>query len=158
MPREEIDWENIPRYKNTASQNLESEKQLEKKTSAVFAKSSNKQFQKYQNELQEKNTYFSKSKMPNINETDLIQQDLKQLDKYKKTNALDDKELDFCQKCPTNKTHCPHKNKKEQIKDKYSYPIVSSSVYGWLPQIDNLLGNNHNLNSVTRGFYDSSHL
>ena len=54
-------------------------------------------------------------------------------------------------------TPCPHKNIKTQIKDKYEYPIVSSAVYGWGEFYDNL-GENHNVNSVTRSFYDSTHL
>lgn len=156
--KEKIDLENIPRYKNSVSQDLESVRQIQKRIDNAFKKASTASYSKYGKELQEKNTYFARSKMPEANEKDLELMSTKMTNKFKGTITLfGDDEGGYCQKCPSQKNHCPHKNKKEQIKDKYSYPIVSSSTYGWLPPIDNL-GENHNLNSVTKSFFDNSHL
>ena len=92
-----------------------------------------------------------------MNQRDQALQNLKATNKFKATNNVLEEDKDYCQKCPTQKNHCPHKNKREQIKDKFSYPILSNSTYGWLPPIDNL-NENRNLNSVTRFFFDTSHL
>jgi hypothetical protein len=154
--REKIDLENVPRYKPSPSQNLESDRQIQKKIDMAFSKSSKAQYTKLENELLEKNTYFAKSKIPEINEKDQEFQKTKTTNKFKSTNPFEIEE-DYCQKCPSQKNHCPHKNKKEQIKDKYSYPILTSSTYGWMEPVDNLR-QNHNINSVTRSFFDHSHL
>lgn len=155
--KEKIDLENVPKYKNTVSQNLEAIRQIQKKIDNAFSNASNSQFRKYDKELTEKNTYFAKSKIAEINEKDQNIQNLKASNKFKNTDNNLQQEADYCQKCPTQRNHCPHKNKKEQIKDKFSYPILSNATYGWLPPIDNL-NDNKNLNSVTRFFYDNSHL
>ena len=155
--KEKIDLENIPKYKNSVSQNLEAVRQIQKKIDNAFSNTSNVQFKKYGKELTEKNTYFAKSKIPEVNQRDQALQNLKATNKFKATNNVLEEDKDYCQKCPTQKNHCPHKNKREQIKDKFSYPILSNSTYGWLPPIDNL-NENRNLNSVTRFFFDTSHL
>jgi len=64
---------------------------------------------------------------------------------------------DYCMKCASNKNFCPHKTVRENLKEKHSYPIVTSAAYGWLPPIDNFSQKN-NINSVTKSFYDNSHL
>jgi hypothetical protein len=156
--KEKIDPDSIPKYKNTVSQNLEAIRQIQKKVDQAFSKSSATQFNKYDQELKEKNSYFAKSKIPDINKQDQAEQNLKITNKFKGlTNLLNEEENDYCQKCPSLKNHCPHKNKKEQIKDKYTYPILSNSTYGWLPPVDDLK-ENHNIKSVTKSFYDNSHL
>ena len=157
MSKEKIDLENVPKYKNSASQNLESVKQIQKKIDAAFSKAANAQFIKYEKELQEKNTYLAKSKMPEIYQKDQMLQQTKITNKYKGVIGLDEEDDGYCQKCPSQKNFCPHKNKKENLKDKYSYPIVSNATYGWLPPIDNLK-EHHNIKSVTKYFWDDTHL
>ena len=156
MSKEEIDLENVPKYKNSDVQNYEATKQIQKKINQAFSKASKELYIKYNDDLDKKNNYFAKSKITEINEKDTELQVSKISNKFKSLKS-DENEDYYCQKCPSQKNHCPHKNKKEQLKDKYSYPIQSNSVYGWLPPIDNLNGN-HNLNSVTRTFFDNSHL
>ena len=157
MSKEEIDLSEVPKYKNSVAQNQEGNKQIQKKIDGAFKKASSSSYQKYNKELTEKNSYFAKSKIPEINESDMDFQKTKTLNKFKST-VIEDVNADaYCQKCPSHKNHCPHKNQKDQIKDKYSYPIVTSSAYGWLKPIDNL-NENHNLNSVTKQFFDNSHL
>lgn len=156
--KEEIDLENIPRYKPSVSQKLEADRQIQKKIDQAFKNNSQMLYQRYEKEMTEKNTYFAKSKISEINEKDIQMQTTKMTNKFKGSiSQFGEDEDSYCQKCPSQKNHCPHKNKKEQIKDKYSYPILTSSAYGWLPPIDNLSGK-HNLNSVTRSFFDHSHL
>ena len=46
---------------------------------------------------------------------------------------------------------------RDDLNEKYEYPITSSSVYGWFKPYDNMQ-ENHNKNSVTREFYDQTHL
>jgi hypothetical protein len=151
---EKIDLENIPRYKNTVSQNLDFNKQIQKKIDAAFSKASNEKFIKLEKELQEKNTYFAKSKIPEVNDNDIKTQTMKSSSAIR--NPLNEVN-DYCQKCPSLKNHCPHKNPKHQIKDKYSYPILTSSVYGWMPPVDKFQ-ENHNIRSATKDFNDHSHL
>lgn len=63
----------------------------------------------------------------------------------------------YCQKCPTMKNKCPHKNERKLIKDNFSYPLTTSSAYGWLEPIDTI-SPNYNIKSYIQGFYDKSHL
>ena len=151
---EKIDLEKVPKYKNTVSQNSEFQRETQKRIDQASSKSSKEKFTKLCHELTEKNTYFAKSKIPEVNEVDLYTKSLKSSGKFRYTKQEQD---DYCQKCPSLKNHCPHKNQKEQIKDKYSYPILSNSVYGWFPPVDNLQ-EKHNVKSVTKDFYDHSHL
>ena len=140
------------------SRELEMNKQIQKKIDVTANKASSSSFQKYEKELNEKNNYFARSKIPEVNERDSQAMNNKMNSKFKSNHVFENDEDDtYCQKCPSMKNHCPHKNKKEQIKDKYSYPIVTNSTYGWLPAYDNL-GDNHNLDSTTRSFYNQGHL
>lgn len=136
------------------SMELEWNKQIQKKIDLAASKSSSASFQKYENELNDKNNYFARSKIPEVNERDTQVINSKMKTKYK---LKEDEEETYCQKCPIMKNHCPHKNKKEQVKDKFSYPILTNSAYGWLSPYDNL-GNNHNLDSTTKTFYNQGHL
>jgi hypothetical protein len=154
MVKEEIDKESIVPYKNSVNQNQGANKEMQKKIDHTFKKHSEKKFQQFNKELDEKNTYFSRSKREEVNTRDLLLEKTKTENKFKQEEK---EENDYCQKCPSFKNHCPHKNPKEQIRDKYNYPIVTSSTYGWLKPYDNL-GGQHNLNSVTKTFFDKSHL
>lgn len=156
--REEFDPDSVERYKNSIAQDLEANKQIQKKIDQAFRSSSKLSLSKYESELKEKNNYYTKTKLDQVNQKDLTMQETNLRNRFKSSSTLDtEKEEAYCQKCPTGKNHCPHKIKKDQIKDKYSYPIVSSSVYGWMPPIDNMI-ENHNLKSATKTFYDHSHL
>jgi len=137
------------------SRELEWNKQIQKKIDMASSKSSTASFQKFDKELDEKNNYFARSKIPEVNERDTKVMNSKLNSKIKIKE--DEEEETYCQKCPSMKNHCPHKNKKEQIKDKFSYPILSNSAYGWLRPYDNL-GDNHNLDSTTKSFYNQGHL
>ncbi len=149
------DEKEIIPYKNSVAQNLGANKEIQKKIDHAFKKHSEKKFQQYSTHLQEKNTYFTSSKREEVNKNDLQLEITKTENKFKLEEQEDNS---YCQKCPAFKNHCPHKNPKEQIKDKYNYPIVTSSTYGWLKPFDNLGGGQHNLNSVTKTFFDKSHL
>jgi hypothetical protein len=137
------------------SRELDWNKQIQRKIDLTAGKSSAASFQKLEKDLKEKNTYFAKSKIAEVNEKDSQLMNSKMSSKYKIKE--DEDEETYCQKCPSMKNYCPHKNKKEQIKDKFSYPILSNSAYGWLPPYDNL-GDNHNLDSTTKSFYNQGHL
>lgn len=146
---------NIEKYKNSASQNLEAWKQIQKKEDVAYGKASAATFKKLGEELVKKNSYFSRSKRKDV----AIFDDLNELEKTRSNyrqikNVAED---DYCQKCPSYRNRCPHKNPKESAKDKYSYPIVTSFAYGWLEPYDDLT-QNKNLNSVMKSFYDSGHL
>ena len=149
--------EEIKKYKNSPAQDLEAWRKIQKKIDVSFRKVSEKKFQDYAQKLKEKNTYWCNTKYPEINKKDIEEDKINTLKKYSGAIMNDNEENDYCMYCTSKMTPCPHKNKKTQIKDKYEYPIVSSSVYGWGEFYDNL-GENHNVNSVTRSFYDSTHL
>ena len=155
MPKDEIDKDNILPYKNTSSQNLEANKEIQKKIDNAFKKASEKKYEQYENELSEKNTYFTRSKIPNVNLLDQTMQKSRIENNFKLSDNQEDK--GYCQKCPTYKQHCPHKYPKEQLKEKFNFPIVTNSTYGWLKPYDNL-GGKYNITSVTKSFYDKSHL
>lgn len=146
--------EEIKKYINGPSQVLNSLKELQRKEEVFFMRNSHKKFIELENELQSKNSYFGKAKQHNIYINDLEIQNQKDIQKIRNPQII---EKDYCQKCPVYKNHCPHKNKKEQIKDKYSYPIISSSTYGWLPEFDKFKSN-FKLTGATRDFFNSSHL
>ncbi len=162
-----MDSEDKPREKPTSdrfkgsgldSKELEWNKQIQKKIDMAASKASSSSFQKYEKELSDKNNYFAISKMPEVNERDTQLMNSKMNSKFKSNATYENDENNtYCQKCPSTKNYCPHKNKKEQIKDKYSYPIVTNATYGWLPSYDNL-GDNHNLDSTTKSFYNQGHL
>ena len=130
---------------------------MQKKIDLSFQKVSESSFKKYEQELQNKNTYWTTSKYPEVNSKDLSEDKKKTLDKF--SGKLDKNMVEgyYCPKCTSKSYPCYHDHEKPQIKDKFEYPITSNSVYGWFKPYDNL-GDNHNLNSVTASFYDSSHL
>jgi hypothetical protein len=136
------------------SQILGGWKEAQKREELFFMKNSKKQFIKLEKKLTEKNNYFGATKVDEINAYDNMIQKEKDIRKMKEGNKID---LNYCQKCPVYKNYCPHKNSKILIKDKYSYPIISSSTYGWLPDIDKFK-ENYRINHVTKNFYDSNHL
>ena len=146
----------IKPYKNSASQDLESFKQLQRKVDNVFKKVSEKEFELYAQRLQEKNTYFNNTKYPEVNSKDIAQDKLNTLSKYS-GKLTTEEEGWYCPYCTSRMTPCPHTRQRENIKQKYEYPIVSSAVYGWFKPYDNLM-ENYNKNSVTKEFYDPNHL
>ena len=148
------DDEEIIPYKRGPSQLLNSWRELQKKEEYFFMKHSQKKFIELEKQLADKNSYFGKTKIPDIYQSDLQKQKEADIKKMRDVNKI---ELDFCKKCPVYKNYCPHKNPKTQIKDKYSYPIISSSTYGWLPEYDKFK-ENFRLNQATKNFYDSTHL
>ena len=147
----------LDRFKGSGlnSRELEMNKQIQRKIDGASSKASSSSFQKFENELKEKNNYFSRSKITDVNEKDTQEMTNKVNSKFK-TNIADEEDS-YCQKCPSMKNYCPHKNKKDLIKDKFSYPILSNSAYGWLAPYDNL-GDNHNLDSTTKSFFNEGHL
>ena len=147
----------IIKYKNSPAQDLEAWRQIQKKIDVSFKKSSEKEFQMYAQALKEKNTYWNNTKYPEVNSKDLADDKMRTLAKYSGTIQDDSKDNDYCIYCTSRQTPCFHRRERENIKEKFEYPIKSSSVYGWFKPYDNL-GENHNKNSVTKSFYDHSHL
>lgn len=141
-------------YKTNPSQKLESFKQLQKKEEYFFVKNAKSNFIKLEKNLNEKNSYFSKTKVPEI---DVYDQLVQKQEEYKKIKESNNNISDFCQKCPVYKINCPHKLKCNIIKDKYPFPITTSSAYGWLPDYD-IYKQNFKLNKATKDFYNNSHL
>lgn len=140
-----------------SSMELEWNKQIQRKIDGASAKASSSSFQKFESELKEKNNYFSRSKITDMNDKDTQEMTYKINSKFKTNIPSNGEDDSYCQKCPSMKNHCPHKNKKDLIKDKFSYPILSNSTYGWLAPYDNL-GENNNLDSTTKSFYNEGHL
>ncbi len=151
------DPETVIKYKNSVSQNLFADREIQKKIDHAANRGSQLKFKKYADELIGKNTYFSRTKRDDVRleDEDFMQTNLMNSYKANFKSANDDD--GYCQKCPVLKNHCPHKNKRGQMKDKYSYPIVSNSTYGWLPPVD-VFRHSNNLNSNTKSFFDHSHL
>ncbi len=129
-------------------------KEIQKREELFFMKNSKKKFIELEKNLLEKNTYFSQTKESNINAYDQMIQKQEDLRRLREKNKI---ESNYCQKCPVYKNHCPHKNPKTLIKEKYSYPIISSSTYGWLPDIDRFK-ENYKMIQATKSFFDSSHI
>ena len=146
-----------PRIKNTPAQDLEANRQIQRKIDESFQKVSESSFKKYEKELTHKNTYFTNTKYPEVNEQDLALDQEETMKRF--SGKLSDNMQDgyYCPKCTSKSYPCIHIKQRAQIKDKFEYPITSSSVYGWFKPYDNL-GDNHNLTSATAAFYDSSHL
>lgn len=154
MPKEDIDMENIIPYKNSAAQILQAHKQVQKKVCDTGKKQNNEKLNKIRSELNNKNTYFTRSKLPEENETELINTELNLLKELRKDQNESD---NFCQKCPKLRSKCAHKSQKENMKDKYSYPLTTSTGYGWLNPFDNL-NCNYKMKSEIQQFYDKGHL
>lgn len=144
----------IPKYVMGPSQKLNGLKELQRKEEYFFMKNSKKTFIELEKELQDKNSYLGKTKITSVYKEDMEKQKQKDLEKIRNSN---NKDTGYCQKCPVYRNNCPHKNQREQFKDKYSYPITSSSTYGWLPESDNFKSN-YRLNQATKEFYNCTHL
>ena len=151
------DEEEVPKYKNSPAQDLESWKQIQHKIDMSFHKTAEKEFETYAQRLQEKNTYFNNTKHPEINSKDIADDKMRTIKKFSGAINNEYEENDYCIYCTSRITPCPHRRKRENINAKYEYPITSSSVYGWFKPYDNMQ-ENHNKNSVTREFYDQTHL
>ena len=147
----------IIRYKNGAAQNLGANKEIQKTEDMFNMKRSQKAFEKYGNRLNEKNTYFGKSKIPSVYEDDL-RKDNETTSKNINTGKTLEVDLTFCQKCPVFKNNCKHIRERQQLKDKFSYPITTYSGIGWLEPLEGKFQPKYTLNSETKAFYDTSHL
>ena len=156
MPKETIDPDSIIKYKNSQNQNISAHKQIQKKINDVASKINHDKFENFGEQLENKNTYFSNSKIPEENKKDLAELE-EEANRNLRSSGLDKNTYTYCQKCPTMKNKCPHRTEKNQFKDKYTYPITSSSTYGWLEPIDTII-ENRNIKSYIQGFYDKSHL
>lgn len=148
------DEEEIKKYVRGPSQILNSLKELQRKEEYFFMRNSKKTFIELEKELKSKNTYFGKTKIPEVYKHDCEVQDRKDIEKLRNKKELNQ---DFCKKCPVFKNHCPHVNPRTQIKDKYHYPLTTYSGYGWLPEFDNFK-ENYRLNQTTKDFYSTTHL
>ena len=155
MPKEEIDPESIKPYKNSAAQNLSAHKQIQKKVYDTGVKPNKDKMQKIGEDINKKNSYFNNSKIPEVNVIDLINSELEALGSIRQKSIVSS--LGYCQKCPALKNKCQHKSEKEDLKDKYTYPVTTSSGYGWLKPYDNL-NDDYKLKSNIQNFYDKSHL
>jgi len=155
MPKEPIDPDSIKPYKNSHNQNLLAHKQIQKKVSDASKNTNLEKIGKLTNKLEEKITYFSHSKIPEVNSIDLVEME-KEVKKLQRESGFD-KDNSYCQKCPAMKNKCPHRTERSLIKEKFSYPITTSSGYGWLEPIDNI-SPNYNLKSYIQAFNDKSHL
>jgi phage/plasmid-associated DNA primase len=147
----------IIKYTNNPSQNLESWRELQKKEDKQFNTQARDSRMKLVGELYLKNSYFHQSKKAEVKAKDQEAYRKKIEEKSKGMVEENNKVNDFCMKCASNKNFCPHRSIREEPKEKHSYPILTNSAYGWLPPIDNFSQKN-NLNSVTKSFFDSSHL
>ncbi len=148
------DDEEVIKYVNAPSQVLNSLKELQRREEYFFMKNSKKKFIELEKQLQDKNTYFGKTKIPEIYEDDLNKQRRLDLERIRNPG---NNNTNYCQKCPVFKNYCPHKNVRPQIKEKYSYPLTTSSGYGWMPEFDRFK-DNFRTNQVTKDFYSSHHL
>jgi hypothetical protein len=143
-------------YKNDPSQNLACFKELQKKEDQTVEKQNLETRRKYKDLMTYKNSYFYRSKIQTVREKEDEDEKQNIRDKFKVSENIRVTN-NYCNKCSSNKNFCLHRNAKEILKEKYTYPIVSNSTYGWLPPIDNYSQRN-NLNSVTKQFFDNSHL
>ena len=122
----------IKKYKNSPAQDLESWKQIQKKIDESFKKTSEKEFELYAQALKDKNTYWTNTKYPEVNSKDLADDKMRTLAKYSGAIQDDNNDDYYCIYCTSKTTPCPHRREREVIKEKFEYPIKSSSVYGCL--------------------------
>ena len=114
MPKDDGEEEEIPRYKNSVAQNLEAAKQIQHKIDISFRKISKNSFDKYAHELEGKNTYFTNTKIPEVNSKDLADDKLNSIKKF--SGAITKEEDDYyCPKCTSKTNPCPHKKQKIRI-------------------------------------------
>lgn len=147
----------IIKYKNGPTQILGANKELQKIEDRFNMIRAKKSFEENKDKLLEKNTYFGKSKIPSINEQD-NKIDLETTMKNINTGKNLEINYEYCQKCPIYKNNCKHMRERQQIKDKYSYPITTYSGLGWMEPIEGKFQTKFTLNSETKSFYDASHL
>lgn len=147
----------IIKYKNNPSQNLECWKECQKIEDKFFQIQGKESRMKLSGEINSKNTFFHQTKKADVKVKDQEIQRKRQEERSKGIVEENKQLNDYCMKCASNKNFCPHKTVRENLKDKHSYPIVTSAAYGWLPPIDNFSQKN-NINSVTKSFFDNSHL
>ena len=138
----------IKKYVNSPSQVLEGWKQIQHKNDKSFRKTAQKEFEIYAQKLQEKNSYFNNSKYPETNSKDLANDKMNTIKKFSGEIKNEFDETDYCIFCTSRTTPCPHRRKRENLNEKYIYPITSSSVYGWFKPYDNMQ-ENFNRNSST---------
>ncbi len=153
------DKEDVPRipYKNGPTQNLGANKEIQKLEDMFNMRRAKKSFEEIGSKLMEKNTYFGKSKVPSIYEND-VKVDLETTMKNINSGQSLKINTNYCQKCPVFKNTCKHMKEREQLKDKYSYPITTYSALGWLEPLEGKFQPKYTLNSETKSFYDTSHL
>lgn len=147
----------IIKYKNGPTQNLGVNKELQKIEDMFNWKQSQKSFDQIGDKINGKNSYFGKSKIPTIHEAD-VRNDQERTMKCINTGQILEIEKYFCQKCPVFKNNCKHIRERQQLKDKYSYPITTYSALGWLEPIEGKFQPKYSLNAETKHFYDTSHL
>lgn len=155
MSKEPINLEDIKPYKNSAAQNLQAHKQIQKKVYDTGLKHNKDKIEKFGEDLNKKNSYFNNSKIPEINNIDLINSELAAIGSIRQKGP--EAANGYCQKCPALKNKCAHTTQRENLKDKYTYPVTTSSGYGWLTPYDNL-NDEYKLKSEIQNFYDKSHL
>ena len=129
-------------------------KEVQKREEFFYIQNAKKKFIELEKKIEDKNTYLGQTKIPEVNAYDLLLQKEADLRKMREIKKVD---TEFCKKCPAFKNHCPHKQVRPLIKEKYSYPIISSSTYGWLPDLDKFK-ENYKINKATKNFYDTTHL
>lgn len=144
-------------YKNAPSQTLGANKELQKIEDRFNLIRAKKSFDVLDDKLKSKNTYFGKSKIPDVYEKDL-KEDLETTMKNINTGKNLQINYNYCQKCPVYKNNCKHMNERVQVKDKYSYPITSYSTLGWMEPIEGKFQQSFKQNAETKQFFDSSHL
>ena len=127
------DEEEVPRYKNSPTQDLESWKQIQHKIDVSFHKTAEKEFEMYAQRLQEKNTYFNNTKYPEINSKDIADDKMRTLKKFSGEINNDYEENDYCIYCTSRITPCPHRRKRENLNEKYEYPSSSPCASSALP-------------------------
>ena len=148
----------VVRYTNSVNQNFATDKIVQKNDNKYNLKMSAKKIESLKPQLQEKNTYFARSKKEHVNKADLEKKAKEEREKLMKITEVDMWAEDtFDKKAPYDRSFNPLSKDREVIKKKYDYPITSSSVIGWLAPIDDLDTSN-NINSATRHFYDQGHI
>ena len=93
------DEEEVPKYKNSPAQDLESWKQIQHKIDVSFHNTAAKEFEQYAQRLQEKNTYFNNTKHPEINSKDIADDKMRTIKKFSGEINNEFEENDYCIYC-----------------------------------------------------------
>ena len=135
------DEDERPKIKNTPAQDLEAARQLQKKIDLSFQKVSESSFKKYEQELQNKNTYWTTTKYPDVNSKDLSEDQKKTIAKF--SGKLDKNMVEgyYCPKCTSKSYPCYHDHETPQIKEKF-HNLTSISNYINVTSTDSS-GNNY---------------